>query len=256
MKIKSMGLKLSLIVMLMITAIIISTLVLISNGVGSLVNEITMADARFASISLSKAIEDSEDYAFSHAVIIANEPTLAEAVVKKDLDLLHEILNLDMFDLDAIMIYDKDGNILLNENSNQNSDIGLEKTTVTEILSTGKGTGTIRKGGTSGLYIQGSAAIRDENRQIVGAVFCADDLSKAKYVDDIKERSNCEVTIFNGDTRLNTTLVDEHGKRAIGTKASAEVVETVMSKQEDYCLRLNLCMRTLQAPYRAVLHQY
>lgn len=43
-----------------------------------------------------------------------------------------------------------------------------------------------------------------------------------------------QITLFYGDTRVATTLIGNDGKRMIGTKASEEVVETVLVKGEDY----------------------
>ena len=43
-----------------------------------------------------------------------------------------------------------------------------------------------------------------------------------------------EITLFYGDTRVATTLIGNDGKRMIGTKASAEVAETVLVKGEEY----------------------
>ena len=43
-----------------------------------------------------------------------------------------------------------------------------------------------------------------------------------------------EITLFYGDTRMATTLIGEDGKRILGTKASQEVIDTVLTKGEDY----------------------
>ena len=53
-------------------------------------------------------------------------------------------------------------------------------------------------------------------------------------VDHIKESSGIDVTIFWGDTRILTSIVDEHGARQINTKASAEVAERVLQNGETY----------------------
>lgn len=53
-------------------------------------------------------------------------------------------------------------------------------------------------------------------------------------LDDIKNRSGYDITIFYGDTRYLTTITDENGKRQTGTKASAEIVETVLKQGKDY----------------------
>lgn len=56
----------------------------------------------------------------------------------------------------------------------------------------------------------------------------------AAIVDEIKEIINGEVTIFLKDTRIATTIIDEDGKRQIGTKASAQVIEEVIEKGNEY----------------------
>jgi len=87
---------------------------------------------------------------------------------------------------------------------------------------------TVERGTVVGLSTRGSATIRDKDNNIVGAIVCGHDLSSPKYVDYIKEYTGSEVTIFEGDTRLMTSLTDEKGDRVIGTKASEAVINTVL----------------------------
>ena len=49
-----------------------------------------------------------------------------------------------------------------------------------------------------------------------------------EIVDDIKDETSVVVTVFYGDTRYLTSLTDENGNRSVGTKASDEVVKTVL----------------------------
>lgn len=51
--------------------------------------------------------------------------------------------------------------------------------------------------------------------------------------DDIKNSTGIEVTVFFGDTRYMTSVMNE-GKRAIGTQATDKVVEEVLKKGNDY----------------------
>lgn len=53
-------------------------------------------------------------------------------------------------------------------------------------------------------------------------------------VDQIKEYSGFEVTVFYKDTRYLTTILDENGKRLTGTKASQQVIDAVLSKGEEF----------------------
>ncbi len=55
-----------------------------------------------------------------------------------------------------------------------------------------------------------------------------------QLVDQIKENTNFDVTIFYQDTRYLTTIVNEKGNREINTKAPDHVIETVLKNGNDY----------------------
>lgn len=55
-----------------------------------------------------------------------------------------------------------------------------------------------------------------------------------QMLDDLKEQMGCEFTIFYGDERAYTTIVQEDGKRAVGTKLSADLADTVLVKGQAY----------------------
>lgn len=51
-------------------------------------------------------------------------------------------------------------------------------------------------------------------------------------VDSVKSHAGYDVTIFYGDTRVLTSIVNESGERMVGTQASEEIVSTVLEKGE------------------------
>lgn len=53
-------------------------------------------------------------------------------------------------------------------------------------------------------------------------------------VDKVTGSTGILATIFAQDTRISTTVKDDNGKRRTGTKASENVIETVLNKQEPY----------------------
>ncbi len=55
-----------------------------------------------------------------------------------------------------------------------------------------------------------------------------------EFVDTIQKQSGYLATIFMGDTRVATNVLLEDGKRAIGTKASEVVINTVLKEGKDY----------------------
>ena len=54
-----------------------------------------------------------------------------------------------------------------------------------------------------------------------------------QLLDELKSRMGCEFTVFEGNTRAYTTVV-QNGKRAVGTTLSAELSEIVLQKGQSY----------------------
>ncbi len=54
------------------------------------------------------------------------------------------------------------------------------------------------------------------------------------FEDELKESTGYEFTWFEGDTRVQTSLMDKDGERPLGTQASDEVIEAVLENEESY----------------------
>ena len=55
-----------------------------------------------------------------------------------------------------------------------------------------------------------------------------------EVMDEILETTGIDVTIFYGDTRVLTSIVNDEGERIIGTQASETVIDTTLNKGENY----------------------
>lgn len=55
-----------------------------------------------------------------------------------------------------------------------------------------------------------------------------------QYCEHIKSKNEVDLTIFLDDTRYTTSILGEDGKPIVGTKASDEVIDTVIKKGQDY----------------------
>lgn len=51
----------------------------------------------------------------------------------------------------------------------------------------------------------------------------------SSVIDEIKSGTGVDITIFYGDERAVTTIADENGSRAVGTKADADIYQQVMN---------------------------
>lgn len=59
-------------------------------------------------------------------------------------------------------------------------------------------------------------------------------ISDSTMLYEIKNNSDVDTTIFWGDTRVLTTVENEYGASVVGTQASADVVECVLNRGENY----------------------
>ena len=185
--------------------------------------------------------------------MLAGDTEVIKAITNNDMAGLKRILERSMAGLDVITLCDIEGNVLARGHSDKAGDNVLSQKALSAALETGTGISTIEKGSVVGLSTRGSAAIRDETGMIIGAVTCGHDLSKTQYVDALKSINNCETTIFDGDTRMNTTLIDDKGDRVIGTQASAPVIEAVLKGKKDYPLQIQLFGKNYAAHYSPLI---
>ena len=102
------------------------------------------------------------------------------------------------------------------------------------------------------LSVYASAPIFD-NEEIIGVVSTIFDLTMDKYVDDFKEKTHCEATIFLYDERINTTITDENGNRITGTKAYDFVTDAVIGRRMDYSGQLELQGRMYGVSYSPLI---
>lgn len=65
----------------------------------------------------------------------------------------------------------------------------------------------------------------------------ANEIKLQEYCEYVKNKTKVEITLFLGDTRYATSIRDEQGNLMIGTKASDEVINTVIRQNQTYSSR-------------------
>ena len=253
MKIKSLGLKVSLIVALAIAVIVVIIIYIVSVQSNGLVARLAANEAKASNTAFALEIRSLQDEAFSRARIIASSFEVISAIVEKDDILLKEVLDSLGEGLDVVTLSDPEGNVLMRMHSDQKGDNVLNQKALAIALKTGLGISTIEKGTVAGLSTRGSSVIKDQSGSIIGAITCGHDLANPKYVDQVKQTSNCEATLFDGDTRLMTTLIDENGDRVVGTSASDAVVDMVIRQRKDFSTQINLFGKEYYAHYSPLI---
>ena len=253
MKIRRLGVKVSLIVTIMIAVIIGLTIIIVWSQTDVLVNDVATRNAEAANHSLRITIDELKQEALTRAEIIANSDEVAKAIQNNNHYALKESVTNIKTGLDLVMIYDIEGNLLVSTVVDIDQNTFNNRAEILNTISTRASVSTIVEASDGNLYTYGSAAIKSSDGQVIGAVVCSHDLALEKDVDKVKERSNCEVTIFKGDTRMSTTLLKENGERAVGTQAPEEVIESVINQRGSFERRLQLFSGTYNAVYSPLI---
>lgn len=88
------------------------------------------------------------------------------------------------------------------------------------------------------LYLQAARPITYEGATL-GWFYACMDLSSTYYVDSVKAQTGSEITIFAGDTRYSTTVINGN-ERAVGTKMNDNIAKAVLTEGRDYIGRADI----------------
>ena len=183
---------------------------------------------------IHRHLEDMKDKALGASAFLSSRPDLVVAIEKKDKASVQKLGKETMQTLHVafVTIADQEGNVAGRGHSEKAGDSVLSQANVKRALSNQASTG-VEEGTVVKFSLRAGHPIRSGNI-VVGSVTTGFDLSSDAFVDEIKQRYGVECTIFQGDTRVSTTIMRD-GKRAIGTKMdNPKVLETVLQKSEKF----------------------
>lgn len=103
---------------------------------------------------------------------------------------------------------------------------GVDTEIFTPLLENEEFSGYIKNG--NDIYYVCEKPVLNSLSYPVGRAIIAVDFTRPSILDDIKDVVGYDVTIFGGDTRISTTIIDENGERAIGTQMLDKVRSTVI----------------------------
>lgn len=166
------------------------------------------------------------------AALIAEDDTFARTIAEKNHEQAKEIGQklMKMAGSDFMTITDETGRVLARGHSEKYNDSITNQETVVLALK-GQPAAAVVEGTIVPFTIRASQPVLYEGR-LVGTISIGTSLVTSAYIDWLKQLSGLDVTIFKGDTRAMTTIMN-NGQRAIGTKLqSLEIIEAVLKKGE------------------------
>lgn len=186
---------------------------------------------RFA---LDTELGETRDMLATVAALAASHPGLIRMVENNSSgelgNMLSELLTNSGYHVATVS--NTQGMVVARGHSKKHGDRVTSQRNVVKALQ-GLATSGFEKGTEAGFSLRAGHPIRDGNR-IVGVMTLGIDFSKSGFVDRFKKAHSVETTLFQGDTRVATTVMSE-GKRATGTKMQDQkVIEAVLNNGDVY----------------------
>ncbi|MDD5168503.1 MAG: methyl-accepting chemotaxis protein, partial [Syntrophales bacterium] len=177
-------------------------------------------------------VDELRDKAAITAAVLAERQEMITAVENGDKTAVQHLTNVYVKarQVSVLTIANKDGMVVGRGHSDKVGDSVLNQVNVKKSL-TGQATSGVEEGTVVKFSLRAGNPIRNGNI-VIGSVTAGFDISSENFVDEVKRKYGVECTIFQGDTRISTTIMKD-GKRVIGTKMdNPQVIETVIKKGE------------------------
>ena len=120
-------------------------------------------------------------------------------------------------------------------NSGKNTEIAPSGKSIVE---GGESTGLASDSGV--MYYYYSTSVKSDGQTVGGCYICYD-LNDSGALDSIKKQTDGECTIFNGNIRYATTVINSDGERAVGTEMSEKIAAAVLDRGETYVGEAVIC---------------
>ena len=96
----------------------------------------------------------------------------------------------------------------------------------------------------------------ERNGARIGAAIFGMDMSYNEWLDGIKAETGADMTLYSGDTRISTTLLDENGQRSIGTKMSDAIADIILVRGENYNDQADILGQNYYVAYTPIFDIY
>ncbi|HWP79901.1 MAG TPA: methyl-accepting chemotaxis protein [Candidatus Acidoferrum sp.] len=244
---KRIGTKLSLFTACAIIAVGTVSVYYVSGSYQDVIGEINTERSEKALVTLDSVVEDFRVDSKKAAESLAGYDLLVGAVEGGNAAAVRAAAGQavgDMgFDVDFVTVTDALGNVIARTHSDKAGDSVAGQKNVSQALA-GEATTHTDLGTEIPLSIRTGAPIKNAAGQIIGAVSTGYSLVNPDFADKLKSMTGNEFTIFIGDVRANTTIM-QNGERVVGTQLDPAIAKIVLEERTLYMGQADI----LGAPY-------
>lgn len=182
-----------------------------------------------ANYLLSDKINELKNESMNIGTQLSFNSTVIKLVEEKNSDeLLNELkIILKNSNVEFVTVTDEKGNVIVRTHEpDKKGDSVINQANVKNAI-LGKSNSQVESGTQVKLAARSGIPVKDEKGNIIGVISVGYRLDSDSVVDYIKEKYNCDATIFLGDVRISTTLIKD-GNRAVGTKLDDKISKVVL----------------------------
>jgi len=220
----------SLIFIIAMGLILNMTVKMISNYNNSVISE----EVKNGVTVLAKKVKSLQESSAGFAQLAADDQEISAAIQNSDagkLDSYAKNIH-NSTKTDFVIFTDKDGRFVAGVGQKSNSS-NLRINPVVEKALKGDIITTVESAITAHFSALTAAPVKDSNGTVAGVVIIGYLLDNQSIIDDISHQVETDVTIFQGNTRINTTI-EKDGVRQVGTQLSEAVTKVVIEEGKDY----------------------
>jgi len=197
--------------------------------------KITEDDLKTSVESLKMQIKQLESESRAVAGMEASDARVMEAVKNRD---RFELLNLlgaimESTGVDFITVTDNEGVVLARIHEPENFGDSLANQLNIQNALKGNTATFFEAGSAVKVSVRTGSPVLDENGAVIGVISAGTRFDSNDFVDELKSRYRNEATIFLGDTRVATTIMDGR-ERVIGTQLNADIANTVLKEKKEF----------------------
>jgi methyl-accepting chemotaxis protein len=217
--------------------------------------------------AIKSELKHLEKVLLDKGFLLANDLRVQQAMLEKNTPFLQAYGRqvLQQIGMDFLVFSNKDGQVIARGHSDRFGDSILGQVNVQKALA-GESSVGIEPGALVKFSLRAGVPVKNDHPaltgtppqegkggEIIGVVTLGYDLSTSAFVDEMKNRLGVEVSIFEKDTRVSSTIMRD-GQRIVGTKMdNPQVLEAVLERSQAFFTPIELFGQSYNAAYWPII---
>jgi len=220
--------------------LMIATIVYASASARGLAASITDERIRTASSMTRAKIDSLDEINLTKATAITSSSTFIGLLEEWNSDYNRTATREELFRFldergggaDEFVLIDRDGIVILRTFENRRDD-SVRGIPLFDAALAGQGSTVYSSTPELRMGLTSLVPVTNSNGEVIGTISVITDMTRSDFVDRMATAFNAQVTVFVGNERIATTLMDERGQRIVGTELGvAQIIEKVLVQGE------------------------